>query len=108
MCISIVESGNVSGPLEYNSVTRPDVEGGHTGLGGLARRLELGLDDGRLTQGDGVGRGDGVARGLLGRCSRCFQRRRQVARPLFGHLIVTRVKEFLLELKYYVKVLFTF
>lgn len=44
----------------------PDADGGRAGLGSLAGRLELGLDDGRLPDGHGVGRGDSVAGRQLG------------------------------------------
>lgn len=45
-------------------------------LGGLARRLELGLDDGGLPQRDGVGRGDRVAGRQLGGRGRGLEGRR--------------------------------
>lgn len=68
-------------------------------LGRLTVLLELGLDDGRLPDGHGLGRGNGVPGGVLrGRGGR-FERRRQIARPLFRHLIVARVKELLLRNK---------
>lgn len=70
------------------------------GLGGLRWvGLELGLDDGGLAQWDGVRSGDGVAGRLLGTDWRGWglERRRQIARTLLRHLVITRVKEFLLK-----------
>ena len=77
-------------------MTRPNVNNGHCGLGGLAGRLELGLDDGRLAQRDGLGRGDGVAGGQLRGRSRRLERLGQIARSLLRHLIVAGIEELLL------------
>lgn len=77
-------------------MTRPNVNNGHCGLGSLAGCLVLGLDDGRLAQRDGLGRGDGVAGGQLSRRSRRLEGLGQIARPLLRHLIVARVEELLL------------
>lgn len=76
-------------------MTRPNVNNGRCGLGGLAGRLELGLDDGRLAQRHGLGRGYGVAGGQLGGRSRRLERRRQVAWPLLRHLVVAGIEELL-------------
>lgn len=76
-------------------MTRPNVNNGHCGLGSLAGRLELGLDDGCLAQRDGFRSGDGITSWQLSRGSRSLEWLSQVAWPLFSHLVISRVEEFL-------------